>query len=172
MARHSGPVEKLAFDQNGSKLFSQSSDRTVRCWNVDPEQSSSVLRGHSSYVYPVRFSPNGKLLASGSWDNSIRIWNLETGKRRASSLIHLEFKIWTSRRTVLDWYLDVEMTTNCASGMSSHCNWLTLKRTGSLHLRVAFHPKGNRIAVVTQHHQAAVLTAILRCDRLVFQWVL
>ncbi len=155
---HSGPVEKLAFDLGGSILFSQSPDRTVRRWNVDPEQSSSVLRGHSSYVYPVRFSPDGKLLASGSWDNTIRIWNLETSQTQGI-LPH------PSRIQDMDFSPDGSRLVSGCGDDDQLRIWdvkslqlvNALKGPGVSIYGVAFNPQGNRIAAVTQHHQAAVL---------------
>jgi WD40 repeat protein/predicted Ser/Thr protein kinase len=103
---HTGTVTGVAFaadSPSARRLASLSAvgggqwlgDDMVRVWEVDPEATLPVLRGHTSYVYPVAFSPDSpkaSWLASGGWDKavagkgahpSLRLWDAATGEQCA-----------------------------------------------------------------------------------------
>jgi len=86
---HTGAVIGVAFDRGGRRLASLSSiprpgwwtgDGTVRVWDVDPQATLPVLRGHARAIYPVAFSPDGRWIASGDWEDKLRLWDAATGE--------------------------------------------------------------------------------------------
>jgi WD40 repeat protein len=77
---HVGPVNSIAFSQEGNKIISGSSDKTIRQWDLtNPERDPVILNDHQSWVLSVAISPRGDLLISGSADRTIRVWNVSTG---------------------------------------------------------------------------------------------
>jgi WD40 repeat protein len=90
---HTLPATALTFDAGGRRLASISTgdmfgggDGTVRVWDVDPDATLPVLRGHTRAIYPVAVSPDGRWIASGSWDGTVRLWDAATGEPAAHPL--------------------------------------------------------------------------------------
>lgn len=63
---HNDQVCAVAFSTDGRTASSESSDKTIRIWNLATGTETLQLEGHESCVNAVAFSPNGKMIASGA----------------------------------------------------------------------------------------------------------
>jgi WD40 repeat protein len=77
---HDDNIWAIAFNPDGSKIVSGSSDRTVKIWDSQTGQCLKTLYGHNRPVLSVTFSPNGKTIASCGGHSIIKLWNIETGE--------------------------------------------------------------------------------------------
>ena len=63
---------------------------TIRLWNLETEQQTGLLEGHTAEVRSIAFKPDGKLLASGSAspEHAVRLWNVESQQQIGVLLGH------------------------------------------------------------------------------------
>jgi WD40 repeat protein/transcriptional regulator with XRE-family HTH domain len=87
-------VCSVTFSPDGKEIAGGNSNHSVRIWNVEDEQCSQVLQGHSGIVWSVTYSPLGKIIASGSGDNSVKLWDIETGNCLQTIQGYTDF-VWT-----------------------------------------------------------------------------
>ena len=78
---HAGPVNAVAFNQDGTQLASGSADQSVRLWFVDrvDVEAPIVMAEHSSWIEAVSFAHNGMLI-SGSADRTVKAWRTDIDK--------------------------------------------------------------------------------------------
>ena len=90
-AGHTGPVYRIDLSQDGTRVLSGSTDRTIRLWDVetgatlrvfpgDDDTTGDIIEGHTERVNDVAFSPDEQLMASASLDQTARLWDIETGE--------------------------------------------------------------------------------------------
>ena len=72
---HTAQVYSVSLAPDGRNLASGSADGKVKLWDVETEQSVTILGGHSDVVRSVSFSKDGTL-ASGSWDRTVKLWDV------------------------------------------------------------------------------------------------
>ncbi len=72
--------EMLASCSGGLEPWNDSSDHTIRIWDVRTGDHLHTLEGHSDGISCMAFFPGVPILASGSYDNTIRIWDARTGE--------------------------------------------------------------------------------------------
>lgn len=73
---HSGAVYDIAFSPDGATLYSVSSDRTMRIWDVESGTPRGLLE-HSEAAFSVACASNG-LVATGGLDKIVHIWHVPT----------------------------------------------------------------------------------------------
>ncbi len=74
---HTDRVYSVFVTSDGSRIVSGSDDGTIRVWNMNKlDESSVVLTGHTDTVRSVCGTPDGSKMVSGSWD-AICVWNMK-----------------------------------------------------------------------------------------------
>ena len=73
-------VTAVAFNPDGSKVATTSTDDTVRIWDAASGESLLILTGHQGDSSHVSFSPDGTRLASGSMDATAKVWDAGSGE--------------------------------------------------------------------------------------------
>lgn len=53
---HDGEISKVAFNPQGTKIITASSDKTCRIWNVDSGLCLQELEGHSDEIFSAAFN--------------------------------------------------------------------------------------------------------------------
>src|SRR5262249_34997934 len=76
---HSNNVVRLVVSPEGDRLFSASTDKTIKFWDLEVNRESLSLQ-HPAPVCDFVLSGNGKRLFSASVDGTIKISNLEVGR--------------------------------------------------------------------------------------------
>ena len=75
---HKSSVWSLVLDRARSRLYSSSSDGTVKVWSTQPDQEACLqtLTAHRGRVYSLLL--HGGRLVSASSDRTIRVWDLDS----------------------------------------------------------------------------------------------
>jgi len=81
---HTDQVNSVILSRDNKFLYSASSDKTIKIWDVPKGKLLKTLTGHEWKVTTLAISNNGKFLVSGSNDGSTKVWDLETGKELKS----------------------------------------------------------------------------------------
>jgi WD40 repeat protein/tetratricopeptide (TPR) repeat protein len=86
---HTGEINLLAFQPNGSLLVSSgSNDKSLLLWDTISGETRAILNGHNDIINALVFSPDGQWLASGGGvykgaDFTVRIWDVTAGRSRS-----------------------------------------------------------------------------------------
>lgn len=73
---HRGPVTALSFQVGAMTLFSASTDRTVKVWNIDQLAYVDTLFGHQDEVLGLDALSNERCLTVGARDRTARLWKV------------------------------------------------------------------------------------------------
>jgi WD40 repeat protein len=68
----------LCLSPQRHRLFSGSTDKTIKVWDTETWQCLHTLEGHSSDVMSVVFDESANRLYSASDERSIKVWDLHT----------------------------------------------------------------------------------------------
>lgn len=71
-------VRAIAITPDGTKMVSDSGDKSLIVWDMKTGTPLKTLTGHKGSVEAVAITPDGKQIISGSTDSTIKIWNIET----------------------------------------------------------------------------------------------
>lgn len=71
LTSHKGRIYSLLI--RGDRMFSASSDRTIKVWNLETLECISTLSGHTDGVNTMVSLNEGTALASGSHDKTIKV---------------------------------------------------------------------------------------------------
>mmetsp|Transcript_13076 Transcript_13076/g.21445 ORF Transcript_13076/g.21445 Transcript_13076/m.21445 type:complete len:1525 (+) Transcript_13076:181-4755(+) len=74
MTGHKGTVCSLQSEESGEKVFSASSDGSVRVWSVTAGTQLTTLSGHGDAVRGICYGEDGKLV-SASDDKTAKVWD-------------------------------------------------------------------------------------------------
>lgn len=96
---HHDNIWSIAFNSDGTKIVSGSSDRTIKIWNSQTGQCLKTISGHNRPVLSVAFSGDGNTIASCGAHSIIKLWNVLTGEcfqtieERACYIIKLKYNL-------------------------------------------------------------------------------
>ncbi|HEX8703888.1 MAG TPA: hypothetical protein VF815_33965 [Myxococcaceae bacterium] len=76
---HRGPVQSIAFSEDGRLLASGGSDSTVRVWDLPTRRELRRFEGNLQPMWSVAFEQDGRTLATGGNDALVHLWDTRTG---------------------------------------------------------------------------------------------
>ena len=77
---HSESVWSVAFNHDGSRIVSGSTDHTVKLWDSVTGQVLNTFVGHRYWVTSVSINHDGSKIVSGSYDRTIKLWDSLAGE--------------------------------------------------------------------------------------------
>lgn len=83
-------VLTLAFNHDGSYLFSGGSEGKVFFWDLQDREKAAGFEAHTGLVWSIVYSPTAATLATGGDDEVVRVWNVEdpANPRLEASFLH------------------------------------------------------------------------------------
>jgi WD40 repeat protein/predicted Ser/Thr protein kinase len=160
---HTGEINAIAFDHEGGRFVSASSDRTVRLWDAATCRCLRVFEGHTDEVFAAAFHPDGRRIASAGRDRAVWLWDPASGQEVARLPGHTSY-IWS-----LAFSPDGE-TLASGSGDFTVRLWDTAPLKARYQARreaAALRPEADRLVarLLQEKQDAAEVVAVVRADR-------
>jgi WD40 repeat protein len=76
----SGAVTSVSLSADGKYALSNSTDNTLKLFDVSTGQCLRTFEGHSDSVTSVSLSADGKYAISGSYDKTMKLWDVSSGQ--------------------------------------------------------------------------------------------
>ena len=73
------PANSLAVSWDTDRLLLGTSQKSILVWDLQQEQETAQLPGHTFLVHSVAVTSDGRRAVSGSADRSVRVWDLDSG---------------------------------------------------------------------------------------------
>ncbi len=81
---HSGRIQSIRFNEDGSKLVSGSADRTIKVWDLSSnEQAALELTGHGAPITSVALNSSGSRVV-GVGREKLTVWDSKSGEKLLS----------------------------------------------------------------------------------------
>jgi WD40 repeat protein/predicted Ser/Thr protein kinase len=77
---HTGRVTSVAFNRDGSRILTGSSDKTANLWGAASGRKLRAFEGHVGQVLAVAFSPDAGQVLTGSEDGTAILWETADGR--------------------------------------------------------------------------------------------
>ncbi len=108
---HTGHVNSVAFNKDGTRILTGSGDRTVKVWDARTGTELLELQGLTGFVMSASFSPDGTRIVTGGCGadgkpGEVIVWDARTGKglpdeEIAYRRLHTEPNLWRYRKGYL-----------------------------------------------------------------------
>lgn len=149
---HDALVRALAFSPDSRLLATGGGDNLMRIWDVNLEESTRTLRGHSAAVTSMSFVSDGSLV-SASADGTVRLWDSPAGQehnRLAQTGIIVNMSLSRNGKTLAS--SDPNHSTVHLWDVASQTRIHSFTGVSGLAANVAISPDGRVLAVHRKDH--------------------
>ena len=87
-------MNAIAFGRAGTRIYTASTDRTLRIWDAATLQELHVMRGHEAPVRSMAVSPDERTVVSCDDSGSLRLWDPRTGRELYELYQHSRVFTW------------------------------------------------------------------------------
>jgi WD40 repeat protein/predicted Ser/Thr protein kinase len=160
---HTGYINAVAFDRDGGRFLSASSDHTVRLWDTRTGQCLRIFKGHTDEVFAAVFHPEGRRIASAGRDRAVWLWDPASDQEVARLPGHTSY-IWSLA------FSPDGATLISGSGDSTVRLWDTTPLKARYQARreaESLQPEADRLVekLFQEKKDAAEVVAVVRADR-------